>query len=264
MQTHGIEKDSTGRYLIISAVITALLMYLLFFSRFAEKTPAEQHLVKVHLPDFAAYTDVKERKQAFFNYLRPLIQQVNQEVERDRQQLLELFSAFEHKGSLSQRQWQQVFRLAQKYRVDEALIKPEPALFEELLLRVDILPEALVLAQAANESSWGRSRFATEGNNLFGQWCFSQGCGLIPTGRPEGATYEVAVFDTPLDSIRSYMMNLNSFHAYQQLREIRRQLRERGEAVTGKALAEGLINYSTRREEYVKEIQAMIDHNDLE
>jgi Bax protein len=121
-----------------------------------------------------------------------------------------------------------------------------------------------VLAQAANESAWGRSRFATEGNNLFGQWCFSQGCGLIPNGRPEGATYEVAVFDTPLDSIRSYMMNLNSFHAYDELRKIRKERRDQGQMITGKALAEGLINYSTRREEYVKEIQLMIEHNNLE
>ncbi len=265
MQTHGVEQDKTFRILLLSMAITGLLMYLLFFSRVPVGTSDKDDVeLDAPLPDFSEYTVVRDRKEAFFEYLRPLVKQVNWEIRSDRDELQSYIEALEHKGSLSKRQWRKVFELAREYRIDEEQLKPQRELLDELALRIHIIPESLVLAQAANESAWGRSRFARKGNNLFGQWCFSKGCGIVPKGRPEGETYEVAVFDTPLESIRSYMMNLNTFHAYDDLRDIRQSLVEQEQPITGKALAEGLINYSTRREEYVKEIQLMIEQNELE
>ncbi|NIP49271.1 MAG: flagellar biosynthesis protein FlgJ, partial [Phycisphaerae bacterium] len=133
-----------------------------------------------------------------------------------------------------------------------------------LLRRVDTLPPALVLAQAANESAWGTSRFARLGNNIFGEWTFKPGTGIVPEGRPEGATYEVRKFKSIYQSIRSYINNINRHNAYRNLRRIREKLRKSSKQVTGTALAKGLEKYSQRGEAYVKEIQLMIRQNNLE
>jgi Bax protein len=130
-----------------------------------------------------------------------------------------------------------------------------------MIKRVDGIPPALVVVQAANESSWGTSRFAKEGNNFFGQWCYVQGCGIVPNMRSSNAAHEVAKFDNVDDSIRSYINNLNTQVSYAQLRDIRASLRQKGQKITGYELAQGLIKYSTRREAYVAEIQEMILQN---
>jgi Bax protein len=129
--------------------------------------------------------------------------------------------------------------------------------------RVDTIPPSLVLAQAANESAWGSSRFAREGNNLFGEWTYKPGTGIIPAGRPAGATYEVRKFSSIYESIRSYMSNLNRNGAYRKLREIREILRDSNQPVTGMSLAQGLAKYSQRGNAYIVEIQAMIRQNKL-
>ena len=121
----------------------------------------------------------------------------------------------------------------------------------------------MVLAQAANESAWGTSRFSLVANNLFGQWTFIPGQGIIPKDRPEGETYEVRKFSTVYDSVRSYLLNLNTHQAYQQLRQLRTASRVNGQNPKGLKLAEGLLRYSTRGEDYVKELQAMIRFNQL-
>ncbi len=205
-------------------------------------------------PDFAAIQDVKERKAKFFAYLEPLASQVNAKVLEDRSRLLAIA---ESKGAMSWWDRRFVAQLADRYRVD-------PGDLDTLLRRVDVVPISLLLAQAANESNWGRSRFATKGKALFGQWCFKPGCGMVPKGRPEGQTYEVRAFDTYRDSIRAYVHNLNTGDAYLDLRLLREQERNRLAAPQGLKLASGLSSYSTRREEYVKEIQSMIRFNKLD
>ncbi len=132
-----------------------------------------------------------------------------------------------------------------------------------MLSRVDTIPEDLALAQAANESAWGTSRFSLVANNLFGQWTFIPGQGIIPKDRPEGETYEVRKFSTVYDSVRSYLLNLNTHQAYKQLRQLRTASRVNGQNPKGLKLAEGLLRYSTRGEDYVKELQAMIRFNQL-
>jgi Bax protein len=132
-----------------------------------------------------------------------------------------------------------------------------------LLRRADIVPASLAIAQAANESAWGTSRFAKLGNNFFGQWCFSKGCGIVPKSRDTNKNHEVADFRSPADSVESYMLNLNTHDAYKPLRKIRQSLREEDKAVTGVALSYGLGKYSERGDEYGKEIREMISFNKL-
>lgn len=128
-----------------------------------------------------------------------------------------------------------------------------------------MLPEALVLTQAANESAWGTSRFATEANNYFGHWCYSKGCGLVPLQRNEGSTHEVAKFSSSQESVHRYFMNLNRNKAYQDLRGIRTELANKGEDLltfdAATKLTEGLLKYSERGADYVTDLQAMIRHN---
>jgi Bax protein len=155
-------------------------------------------------------------------------------------------------------QW--VNNLAKIYKVRIDTLNDKAA-WTSLIHRVDIVPVPLALAQSANESNWGTSRFAQQGNNFFGLWCFVEGCGLVPARRDKGATHEVASFKSVEESVAYYILNLNTLMAYQPLRTIRRQHRDQGKTLTGSAMAAGLINYSERGEDYVQDIQTMIRIN---
>lgn len=212
------------------------------------------------LPDFALYEDVEARKDAFFGYFLPLVEMRNEEILKLRAELLRLR---DNKDDLSGRQQRRVTQLAEDYEIDEFDIT-EPGDWDTLLRRVDVVPPSLALAQAANESGWGLSRFALEGNNYFGHWCYVEGCGLIPDSRPAGARHEVAAFDSPAQSVQRYIRNLNSHDAYRELRMKRSELRQKEELITGLELAEGLTQYSQRGQEYIRELQAMIRFNELD
>lgn len=202
---------------------------------------------------------VAEKKAKFFGFLNPLIKKANAKVLKQRDQLLEIK---EDISDLSSAQKRTLASFVETYRVDEELSIDEQ--IAELEIKINKIPAALVLAQAANESAWGTSRFAKKGNNYFGQWCFSRGCGLVPNSRNEGAAHEVAKFESAFDSVKSYILNLNRHTAYELLRTIRQDALDNGEEVSGEALAEGLVFYSERREEYVEEIQGMIRFNKLD
>jgi len=150
--------------------------------------------------------------------------------------------------------------LEEEYRVKPT--QPLKTKLLALLQKIDVLPVELVLVQAANESAWGTSRFARKGYNFFGLWCFSKGCGFVPNRRNDGASHEVAKFDSLSRATYTYMRNLNRHDAYADLREIRSRLRANQIPITGVALAEGLMNYSERGAAYVEELQTMIQFNE--
>jgi len=210
-------------------------------------------------PNFEKYSAGDERKTAFFSYFLPLISEKNKEIARTREKLL-LWNS--NRNDLGWWDSRKLADLATQYRVKNFNIDDDVS-WEKLLINVEVLPPSLVLAQAANESAWGTSRFAKLGNNYFGQWCFEHGCGLVPKQRDSGKAHEVAAFDSPQESLESYMQNLNSHPAYQSLRDIRTQLRKEKQPVTGVALAAGLINYSERGEEYIRELRSMMEFNKL-
>jgi Bax protein len=201
---------------------------------------------------------VSEKKSNFFAFLQPLIIKANADVLIQREQLLDIQANI---SALDSDQVENLAALLKTYRVGAKLSLELQV--QALNIKVNTIPAALVLAQAANESAWGTSRFAQEGNNFFGQWCFSKGCGIVPNSRNSGADHEVASFDNPFDSVKSYIRNLNSHPTYALLRTLRQQALDNDEAVSGEVLAQGLIGYSERGEEYVKEIQSMIRYNKL-
>ena len=212
------------------------------------------------LPDFSIYKDVKQKKSAFFGYILPLVVEQNTLIQSQRDKLIELKHLSQEEYSRSQLTF--LTDLSDQYRLTSSE-EITPDLVNQLLVRVDQVPASLALAQAAMESAWGTSRFAVQANNLFGQWCYQEGCGLVPLRRNAGSKHEVAKFDSVSDAIKSYLRNLNTHRAYTDLREQRASLRNAGQTVTGHKLAEGLIDYSELREAYVHEIQAVIRINTL-
>lgn len=213
----------------------------------------------IELPDFNQYVDTTAKKRAFFNYLRPYVKRENARLRALRQQLIEIQEKKEKRMRISLEEYAFLYSLYDEFRMDVA--ETDQRMLQELLKRVDIIPDTLVLMQAANESAWGTSRFAIEGYNFFGQWCFREGCGLVPQLRGDDQSHEVAKFANPGASIKSYFYNLNTFHTYEALRVIRARLRAEGQPVRGEALAAGLGSYSERGEDYIAEISGMIRFN---
>lgn len=219
---------------------------------------AESPQQEIVLPDFSQYVDVKTKKTAFFDFMLPMIELENQRLLELRKRLI----ALQSDSMLSSEKLEWLSVMADRYRVDTAE-REQQAVIAELLVRVDVVPGSLALSQSANESAWGTSRFAVKGNNLFGQWCFSKGCGIVPANRDSGSNHEVAKFSSPPLSVNSYIHNLNTHRAYAHLRSLRADLRMQQQTLSGKLLAEGLLKYSSRGDEYVKELQAMIRVNKL-
>jgi len=198
----------------------------------------------------------------FVESLLPLIEAENQRILTLRQDLLELIARLESATSLGKAQTKRLKQLARTYRVEGNPLKDADAR-AALISRVDSVPASLVLAQAANESAWGKSRFAREGNNLFGIWTYDEDKGIVPLRRAPGKKHLVRKFDSIGDSVRYYLHTLNSHPAYASLREIRAGMRANGQALDALMLAGGLTNYSARGEQYVELIRDMIRRFEL-
>lgn len=192
---------------------------------------------------------VKEKKIRFFTFLRPIVEKENARILREREQLLKFKKRF------SSQRW--IKALAVRYGVEWETKKD----FDALLKRVDIIPLELVLVQSANESNWGQSRFALKGNNLFGEWCFSVGCGIVPKHRSGNQKHEVRRFKSVNASVRSYLKNINTGRSYRKLRDIRAIYRSKEEPINAIALTDGLKSYSQRGNAYIIELKKMIKIN---
>ena len=240
--------DTNRVVVLISLLMTVTFVIVALFSKASNP-----------IPDFTVYDNVKDKKLAFFEYMLPLVKEQNSLIKDQRERLLELRHL--SVSEFSRAQEDLVTKLIKEYRIKSDQLSKDD--INQLLLRVDEVPASLALAQAAMESAWGTSRFAVQANNLFGQWCYTKGCGLVPLRRDAGSSHEVEKFLSVSDAVSSYMRNINSHRAYAALRKDRAQLRASGNAVTGYKLAEGLVDYSELREAYVKEIQAVIRINKL-
>ena len=207
--------------------------------------------------ELASVKETALKKRLFFKTVLPLILQANQDILQDREKLLALRDkqvagvAF----SGTERLWLTV--MAERYRLES----PDIA---KLAHRVDIVPPSMALAQAAKESGWGTSRFAREGNALFGQWTWEKGeSGLVPDARIEGKTHRVRAFEDLLGSVKAYIQNLNNHNAYREFRSQRAALRSRGKPMQGVALVGTLHRYSELGTEYTDRLKTMIQSNDL-
>ncbi|SEO75752.1 glucosaminidase domain-containing protein [Aquisalimonas asiatica] len=223
--------------------------------------PPESTVPAVSVRAFPPLGDltVDERRSLFFRTLLPLVLAENQVMLATRERIQTIFA----EGDVEQdsREARLLQTLADRFRVDGDLNSAD--FREELLRRVDVVPADMALAQAANESGWGQSRFTREANNLFGVWTWHENRGIVPERRAAGATHFVRVFPNLRASVRNYLYTINVGDAYSGLRDVREQARADGDGLSGLYLATGLERYSERGEAYVAEIQSMIRSNNL-
>jgi len=212
---------------------------------FASSLPA-------HLPDIR---DTRTKKQTFIRLVLPLILESNARILAKREKLVELSKQAQIKGP--DRIW--LADLARDYEVDPT----SPDMIRRLLVRVDIIPPSLAIAQSITESGWGTSRFAHRGRALYGQRTWSRGGGIVPKRRRSGETYEVRAFESLLESVESYMRNLNTHPAYASLRAARAGMRKSEKAPSGHVLARGLTRYAETGERYVEDLHAIMRANRL-
>lgn len=224
-----------------------------------EVKKVEKPLHGVQLPNFAAISNVKEKKRQFFNFIRPSIAKENGKLLEQRIKISHMLSQLTLAELLSDEENSLLMSLSKKYRLNKRFTPMQKV--NELMNRIDIVPSSLILVQAANESAWGTSRFAKVGLNFFGIWCYKAGCGMVPHGRNPGATHEVAKFNSVDEAVRHYLFNINTNSAYSVFRSIRRQLRGQDQPLTPEILATGLLPYSERGSAYVLELTDMIRHN---
>ena len=211
---------------------------------------------------------ISTKKSLFFRTLLPLILKVNEDIENEQQHLKRITTAFHANGSVGDeddRAW--LHRLAVRYEVvttseELALNTSVEQLIATLRRRVDTILPSLALAQAAIESGYGSSRFAVQGNALYGQW--RTGGGMRPQAQPGHlSNFGVAAFSSPLHSVAAYARNLNTFPAYSDFRNMRAQQRGSNTTRNSLALADTLTAYSQRGEEYVVTLKSIIRDNRL-
>jgi Bax protein len=206
--------------------------------------------------DIAELADSDQRKSVFLRSMLPLILKVNEDIAEDRARLKGLMTAT-HQGksvNMTDRRWLEA--KSQEY----GLNSPD---MRKLLLRMDIIPPSLALAQAAEESGWGTSRFARQGNALFGQWTTESDVGIIPQNRQEGQTHAIKAFPNLMMAVRAYARNLNSHRAYAEFRTQRANQRAAGKPLNGSELARTLLSYSERGADYVETLHTIMRVNDL-
>ena len=212
-------------------------------------------LVLSSLPeDLDAVQDPKKRQELFLRALVPIVLIENRRISEQRELARLLLEGDLPVEGSPMHIW--LKKLAQKLRVRGDL--KDPKVIARILNRLDVIPTDLALAQAAIETGWGTSRFAQGGNSLFGQWTFKSDGGLIPSDRDSNATHFVASFPDLRASVRAYMRNLNTGHAYKEFRVARAKLRADGKPLEAMELANYLHRYSQRGEHYTAELQKLI------
>ena len=208
---------------------------------------------------------VADKKRLFFRLIAPIALRINELILDDRVRAKELTNRLALGQSVTPDDQAWLTELAVKYKVLQSTSEPlDSNALAELLMRVDVVPPSLALAQAADESGWGTSRFAEQGNSLFGQWAW--GKGLKPTGQrtSEFGDQRIAAFGTTAQAAYAYALNLNTQHAYHDLRLRRADLRRQKQRISGSVLAETLLHYSERGPAYVHDLEALIKNNRLD
>jgi Bax protein len=214
-------------------------------------------LFLARVPDGLA--DVKQssqRKDVFLSVMLPLVLEVNEQVQRKRAQLLVMEAKQAAGQPLTAEQQKRLEAIAAEYGTS-------PDRLDILLRRVDAVPPSLALAQAAIESGWGTSRFILEGNAVFGEWTWDD-AGLVPQGREQGKSHKIRSFEQLLDSVGSYIHNLNTHAAYRSFREKRLSMRDEGKRLSGLSLVPTLISYSELKGKYLGLLRNIIVTNDLQ
>ncbi len=221
-----------------------------------------------HLPiiselpdDFSEILDVPTKKKLFYLVTLPLIYNTNTSIMQERRMVINIEKKFARK-ELNKNETDEIIRLSKKYKLDYSEINTK--LFRKLKQRINIIPVSLALGQAIIESGWGQSRFATEGNALYGQWTTSEDKGIIPQDRDEDKTHAVLKFKNLSESVEAYMFNINTHQAYYNFRVIRR-IDERIKYTDPISMkVKYLAAYAEIGDKYVDKLELIIASNNLQ
>ena len=201
--------------------------------------------------DLNTIKSVNEKKETFLQILLPLIVAENENIIKDRKYLLKILKDNESKEGKA---W-----LSKKYKV----YKVSDRKIDELLEKIDIIPTSIALAQAAKESGWGTSRFALEGNAIYGQWTWN-GDGIEPLEKIVGQNHKILKFPLLRASVKAYINNLNTHRGYKSFRVKRAELRKKNKKLAGLELIHELENYAQTGKKYTKILQKIIEQNNLD
>jgi len=201
--------------------------------------------------DLKTLGDTKKKRELFIKILLPLILDENDKITEDRKKLFKILG--KNFNTVGERVW--LKRRFREYKIeDQDLAK--------LKMRMDIIPVSIAIAQAANESGWGTSRFALEGNALFGQWTWSKK-GISPKNKDPDQSHKILQFQILKASVRAYKNNLNTHNAYKEFRETRAKLRQEGKRIIGLDLTKYLKNYASIGVKYIVILEDIIEKNSL-
>jgi len=201
--------------------------------------------------DLKTLGDTKKKRELFIKIVLPLILDENEKIQKDREKLFSILN--KNFNTVGERVW--LKRRFKEYKIEDKDLS-------KLKMRMDIIPVSIALAQAANESGWGTSRFALEGNALFGQWTWSKK-GISPKNQDPDKTHKVLQFQVLKASVRAYKNNLNTHNAYKEFREKRAQLSGDSGKFTGLDLAKYLKRYAANGEQYIRILEDIIVKNSL-
>ena len=196
--------------------------------------------------------NTKKRKEFFIQIVLPLILKENNNIRIDRKRLFSIIN--KSKNTNLERKW-----LAKKYKQYGVNSKD----LSTLKIRMDEIPVSLAIAQAAKETGWGTSRFAQEGNALFGQWTWS-GEGLKPKEADKSQGHKVMRFNVLQASVRAYQRNLNTHSSYKEFRQARAELRDKNQSLDSLILSKYLNEYAETGDQYVEVLQKIIKQNELQ
>ena len=201
--------------------------------------------------DLKTLGDTKTKRELFIKIVLPLILYENEKIIDDRKRLFKILG--KNFNSPGEKVW--LNRRFKEYKIKDKDLA-------ELKMRLDIIPVSIAVAQAANESGWGTSRFALEGNALFGQWTWSKK-GISPKNKDPDQSHKILQFQILKASVRAYKNNLNTHNAYKEFREVRAKLRQSGTTITGLALIKYLKRYASIGEKYTEIIEGIMVQNSL-
>ena len=201
--------------------------------------------------DIKTLGDTRQKRELFIKIILPLILNENQKITEDRKKLFKILA--KDFNTVGERVW--LKRRFKEYKIEDKDLS-------KLKMRMDIVPVSIAIAQAANESGWGTSRFALEGNALFGQWTWSKK-GISPKKQDPNSNHKILQFQVLKASVRAYKNNLNTHNAYQEFREARAQLRQEKKQIIGLDLTKYLKNYAAIGEKYVIILDDIIEKNSL-
>ncbi len=226
-----------------------LAIFLIFSLNLSAKgMPSEYYAIK----------NTKKAKEYFSEYIYKLTKKENIRILEERNFVKKLLSSNDAKTNITKEQLNKLTELQKRYRIKKLYN------LKSYMLKIDVIPPSMSIAQAAVESAWGKSRFTKKANNIFGHWTYNSKNGIVPKRRPAGSKHFIRVFPNIQSSLRAYMLNLNRHTAYKSFQKKRYQTRTKNKNPMGMELSQTMLKYSGIGKKYLAILKSVIRKNKLQ